>query len=92
MKKVELFEIIRKEYFQYKKSIRYIAKTHGVHRRQVRQAIANAIPPARKTCGRKCSVLTEQMKQIINQWIKDDLQAPRKQLHISLSRFLEKVI
>lgn len=78
---MELFEIIRKEYFQNKKSIRQIAKIHGVHRRQVRQAVANAVPPTRKKCGRNCSVLTDQVKQIIKQWVEEDLQAPRKQHH-----------
>lgn len=81
MKKVELFEIIRKEYFQDKKNIRQIARTYMVHRRQVRQAISNAIPPTRKQSWRSCKVLTESVKQIINQWLEEDLKAPRKQKH-----------
>jgi transposase len=81
VKKVELFEIIRKEYFQDKKSIRQIARTYMIHRRQVRQAISSAIPPARKKCGRKCSILTDSVKPIINQWLEEDLKAPRKQKH-----------
>jgi len=78
---VELFEIIRKEYFQDKKSIRQIARAYMIHRRQVRQAISSAIPPARKKCGRKCSILTDSVKPIINQWLEEDLKAPRKQKH-----------
>ena len=78
---MELFEIIRKEYFQDKKSIRQIARNYVIHRRQVRQAISNAIPPARKKCGRRCSVLTDSVKSIINQWLEEDLKAPRKQKH-----------
>lgn len=81
MKKVELFEIIRKEYFQDKKSIRQIACTYMIHRRQVRQAISSAMPPTRKKCGRRCSVLTDSVKSIINQWLEEDLKAPRKQKH-----------
>jgi ActR/RegA family two-component response regulator len=51
--KVELFERIRRAYEFEKKSIRAIARQYGVHRRMVRQAIANAIPPDRKyPCGK----------------------------------------
>lgn len=78
---MELFEIIRKEYFQDKKSIRQIAHAYMIHRRQVRQAIRSAAPPARKKCGRRCSVLTDSVKPIINQWLEEDLKAPRKQKH-----------
>jgi len=78
---VELFEIIRKEYFQDRKSIRQIARAYMVHRRQIRQAISSAVPPARKKCLRKCCILTDPVKQIINQWLEDDLKAPRKQKH-----------
>ena len=78
---MELFEIIRKDYFQDKKSIRQIARAYMIHRRQVRQAIRSAIPPARKKCGRRCSVLTDTVKPIINQWLEEDLKAPRKQKH-----------
>jgi transposase len=81
VKKVELFEIIRKEYFQDKKSIRQIARAYMIHRRQVRQAISSSMPPIRKKCGRICSVLTDSVKPIINQWLEEDLKAPRKQKH-----------
>lgn len=78
---MELFEIIRKEYFQDKKSIRQIARAYMIHRRQVRQAISSSMPPIRKKCGRICSVLTDSVKPIINQWLEEDLKAPRKQKH-----------
>jgi hypothetical protein len=45
--KVELFEEIRRGYTAGE-TIKGLAKKHGVHRRMVRQAIASAIPPARK--------------------------------------------
>jgi hypothetical protein len=45
--KVELFNLIRREYFLNKKSIRWLAKESKVHRRMVRQAITNAVPPKR---------------------------------------------
>lgn len=81
MKKVELFEQIRKNYFSHKKSIRQIARSYGIHRRQVRQALANAIPPERRRSKRCCKVLTLYHKQQIEQWLNDDIKAPLKQRH-----------
>jgi transposase len=81
LKKVELFENIRKDYFVHKKSIREIARCHGIHRRQVRQAISSAIPPFRKASVRSGTVLTPLFKQKINEWLEEDLSAPRKQRH-----------
>jgi hypothetical protein len=48
-RKVELFEQIRREYRLGIGTIRGVAKQFGVHRRIVRQALASAIPPERKT-------------------------------------------
>lgn len=91
LKKVELFENIRKDYFVHKKSIREIARNHGIHRRQVRQAIANAIPPFRKASIRSGTVLTPVFKQKINKWLEEDLSAPRKQRHTG-RRVYERLI
>lgn len=78
---MELFEFIRKEHFNQGKSIRRIAREQKIHRRMVRQAIENAIPPKRKVSRRSCSVLTETFKIIIDKWLIEDLKAPRKQRH-----------
>lgn len=91
MRKVELFEAIRKDFFNEKKSIRQIAREMNIHRRQVRQAINSAIPPERKSSGRNCPVLTVFFKQIINQWLEEDLQSPRKQKHTG-KRVYERLI
>jgi len=70
--KVELFEIIRKDHFIHGKSVRRIARDRSIHRRLVRQAIENAVPPTRTVVIRKCSVLTPAIKNIIDQIILDD--------------------
>jgi hypothetical protein len=46
--KVELFEQIRRERRLDELSARELAQRHGVHRRTVRQALDNAVPPPRK--------------------------------------------
>jgi hypothetical protein len=52
--KVELFEQIRREYEFGIGSIKGVARKLGVHRRMVRQALANADPPRRKqSCCRR---------------------------------------
>ncbi len=47
--RVELFEQIRRDRRLEQLSIRELAERHGVHRRTVRQALAAAVPPPRKT-------------------------------------------
>jgi len=88
---VELFEIIRKEHFIQGKGIRRIARERSIHRRLVRQAIANAVPPARLASTRKCSVLTPAIKNSIDQIIREDLKSPRKQRH-TIKRVHERLI
>ena len=46
--RVELFENIRKDWRLGEPSIRELAERHKVHRRTVRQALADAVPPPRK--------------------------------------------
>jgi hypothetical protein len=46
--KVELFEQIRRGRRLDELSARELAQRHGVHRRTVRQALDNAVPPPRK--------------------------------------------
>jgi transposase-like protein len=49
---VELFEQIRREYEQGAGTIRAVARKLGIHRRMVRQALADAQPPYRKRTER----------------------------------------
>jgi transposase len=78
--KVELFEQIRREYEFGVGTIAGVAKKFGVHRRMVRQALANALPPARKSPQRNSSVL-DPVREFIDQILTQDQKAPRKQRH-----------
>jgi len=51
--KVELFEQIRREYEFGVGTVKGVAAKLGVHRRMVRQALANAEPPERKQSRRE---------------------------------------
>jgi len=79
--RVELFELIRRDHLVHQKSIREIARTHGVHRRVVRQALRDAVPPNRAYTHRDAPVLTPAIRGIIEQWLIADRTAPRKQRH-----------
>ena len=61
-------------------SVRGLAKRHGVHRRTVRQALADATPPTRKTPERLAPA-TGPYVDLVRGWLVEDLKAPRKQRH-----------
>ena len=61
-------------------SIRALASKHRVHRRAVRQALADAVPPPRKTPVRVAPVLGPHVATVRG-WLTADLAAPRKQRH-----------
>jgi transposase len=83
MRRVELFELIRHDHFDFGLSQRQIAHKRGVHRRIVAQAVASAVPPERKLSERTSSKLTPQVKAFIDRVLTDDKAAPRKQRHTS---------
>lgn len=80
MRKVEQFELIRKDY-DVGLSVRAIATKHGVHRRKVREAIDSAIPPEPKVPCRVSTVLTDEVTGFIDKILTEDQKAPRKQRH-----------
>jgi transposase len=79
-RKVELFEEIRREYRFGAGTIQGVAKKLKTHRRMVRQALASAIPPVRKTQARSSPKLGP-VREFIDGILQSDLEAPRKQRH-----------
>jgi len=78
--KVELFEQIRREYEFGVGTVLGIAKKLGVHRRMVREALANAVPARRKKAERKRPKLAGAIP-LIDAILEADVRAPRKQRH-----------
>jgi hypothetical protein len=78
--KVELFEAIRREYQYGIGTIKGVARKFGVHRRMVRQALENAMPPERKNTVRDRPVLGP-VQAFIDEILETDQKAPRKQRH-----------
>jgi transposase len=78
--KVELFAAIRRDARVEECSIRELADRYHVHRRTVRQALASAVPPPRKTPART-SLRLAPFQAAIDGMLRADLEAPRKQRH-----------
>lgn len=78
--RVEQFERIRRDARDDELSIRGLADKHKVHRRTVRAALADAVPPVRKPPARVAPVLGPYVATIRG-WLVEDLTAPRKQRH-----------
>jgi len=77
---VELFETIRREYEFGVGSIQGVARKLGVHRRLVREALASAVPAARKRPERARPVMGP-LAAFIDELLLADRKAPRKQRH-----------
>ena len=76
---MELFEQIQREYEHGVGSIKGVARKFRVHRRMVREAVANAVPPPRKTAPRERPKLGP-AAGFIDEILQGDRKAPRKQL------------
>ena len=79
--RVEVFEQIRRDRRAEGLSIRELASRHGVHRRTVRQALASAVPPARKPYRPRPCPAIDAYSAIIDGWLIADQVAPKKQRH-----------
>jgi len=87
---VELFAAIRRDARVEGCSIRELADKYHVHRRTVRQALASAIPPSRRTPARTSPRL-EPFRGFIDDMLRSDLDAPKKQRHTA-RRILARLI
>lgn len=86
---MELYEQIRREYEHGAGTIKGVARKLGVHRRVVREAIANAVPAERKQPERDRPKLAAAIL-FINGILTADRQAPRKQRHTA-HRIYERI-
>jgi transposase len=77
---VEQFERIRRDHREEGVSIRELARRHNVHRRAVRQALATALPPARRIVPRALPAIGPHAGTI-RRWLTEDQVVHHKQRH-----------
>ena len=77
---MEQFERIRRDHRDEELSIRELASRHRVHRRTVRAALVDAVPPERKVPVRRRPV-SGPWEPVVRGWLEADLSEPRKQRH-----------
>jgi transposase len=87
--RLELFGAIRRD-ARRGESIRELAERYGVHRRTVRQAMDSAMPAPRKKPVRNSPRL-DAVKPWIDEMLRVDLTAPRKQRH-TVRRIVSRLI
>ena len=77
---MELFEAIRREYQFGVGTVKGVARKFGVHRRMVREALADAVPKERRPVQRARPKLDPAVP-FIDMILENDLKEPRKQRH-----------
>ncbi|MFG2785743.1 IS21 family transposase [Streptomyces prunicolor] len=80
MTKEEIYLRIRRDSWREGLSIRALARKYGVHRRLVREALASPTPKPRRPPVRRSPRL-DPYKKTIDDWLRADLVAPKKQRH-----------
>lgn len=88
--RVDLYADIRRDARVEGLSIRELSRRHQVGRDTVRQALASPVPPPRKTPVRKSPRL-DRFKPVIDEMLRADTTAPRKQRHTA-RRILHRLI
>lgn len=88
--RVDVFIEIRRESRTEGLSVRALSKKHGVHRRTVRQALMSAEPPE-KEIRRWRSHKIDPFVDAIDDMLRTDLDAPRKQRH-TVTRIWNRLI
>lgn len=78
---MEQFEQIRRDHAREDLSIRALARRHGVHRRAVRQALADPVPPPKRAPNSRPAPKLGAYRTLIDEWLRGDAGVPRKQRH-----------
>jgi transposase len=78
--KVQLYEQIRRVHDREQLSVRALSRRFGVHRRDVRAALASPVPAPHKVPDRPAPKM-DGFKAIIDAWLEADRVLPRKQRH-----------
>lgn len=76
-----MFEDIRSDHRREGLSIRQLAEKYHVHRRTVRDALADPRPPERKEYPQRGRPVLGPWVETIDGWLEADLKAPPKQRH-----------
>ena len=84
--RVELFAAIRWDHQREGMGVRALARKYDVHRRTVRQAVGSPLPPDRKVPVRQAP-LRDGVAGWIDEMLREDLDAPRKQRHTAVRVF-----
>ncbi|MFD0416854.1 IS21 family transposase [Streptomyces sp. NPDC127108] len=87
--KIEMYAAIRRDSRMLGLSVRALARKYGVHRRTVREALSSAFPAPRKKLPPRRSRL-DAFKPAIDEMLRADLDAPRKQRH-TVKRMFERL-
>jgi transposase len=91
MIQVDEKEIIRRLYFIKRHSIRQIAREHHYSRKTIRKAIADASVPEYHLSGPKPCPVMDPFLPIIENWILQDRNRPKKQRHTARRIYIRLV-